>query len=132
MRAVTSSSDRESAVLGCVSSGLFPGGQWRPATGDGLFEVEDPAAEQLIATAADATATDGRAALDAAVAVWEQWAATPSRDRGELLLRTFELSTVRSPAPPRDELDCHRPRGGADSIHEPRHHRCGLPRPNCQ
>jgi succinate-semialdehyde dehydrogenase/glutarate-semialdehyde dehydrogenase len=96
MSATTSLSGRETAVLGSVPTGLFIGGRWRPATGGGQFEVEDPATQQPIATVADATVADGGAALDAAVAAQAEWAATPPRDRGEILRRAFELITARA------------------------------------
>lgn len=96
MNATTPLSGRESAVLAGVRTGLFIDGQWRPASGGGEFEVEDPATQQPIATVADATVADGRAALDAAVAVQESWAKTPPRDRGEILRRAFELITARA------------------------------------
>lgn len=96
MTVLHSPSDRESAVLGAVRNGLFIAGEWRPATGGGQLEVEDPATQRPIATVADATVGDGRAALDAAVAVQARWAATPPRDRGEILRRAFELITARA------------------------------------
>ena len=96
MTATTSLSGRENAVLGSVPTGLFIAGEWRPATGGGRFEVEDPSTQQSIAAVADATVEDGRAALDAAVAVQASWAATPPRDRGEILRRAFELITARA------------------------------------
>jgi succinate-semialdehyde dehydrogenase/glutarate-semialdehyde dehydrogenase len=96
MTATTSLSGRENAVLGAVPSGLFIAGGWRPATGGGRFAVEDPSTQQPIAEVADATVDDGRAALDAAVAVQASWAATPPRDRGEILRRAFELITARA------------------------------------
>jgi succinate-semialdehyde dehydrogenase/glutarate-semialdehyde dehydrogenase len=96
MSATTSLSGRETTVLGSVPTGLFIGGQWRPATGGGQFEVEDPATQQPIAAVADATVGDGRAALDAAVAVQASWAVTPPRERGEILRRAFELITARA------------------------------------
>lgn len=96
MSTPTSLSDRETGILSSVPNGLFIGGQWRPATGGGQFEVEDPATAQPIATVADATVADGIAALDAADAAQQGWAATPPRDRGEILRRAFELVTARA------------------------------------
>jgi succinate-semialdehyde dehydrogenase/glutarate-semialdehyde dehydrogenase len=96
MSALTSLSDEETSILGSIPTGLFIGGQWRPATGGGRFEVEDPATAQPIATVADATVADGIAALDAAVAAAQGWAATPPRERGEILRRAFELVTARA------------------------------------
>jgi succinate-semialdehyde dehydrogenase/glutarate-semialdehyde dehydrogenase len=96
MSATASLSARQTSVLGSVRTGLFIDGQWRPATGGGHFEVEDPATQQPIATVADATVADGMAALDAAVAAQQRWATTPPRDRGEILRRAFELITARA------------------------------------
>ena len=45
---------------------------------------------------ADATVADGTAALDAAVAAQADWAATPPRDRGEILRSAFESITERA------------------------------------
>jgi succinate-semialdehyde dehydrogenase / glutarate-semialdehyde dehydrogenase len=88
--------ERERAVLGAVRTGLFIGGQWRPGTGNGTVKVDDPSTGEVLTEVADATVEDGRAALDAAVAAQALWAATPPRDRGEILRRAFELITARS------------------------------------
>ncbi len=45
---------------------------------------------------ADASVADGKAALDAAVAAQADWAATPPRDRGEILRKAFEIITERA------------------------------------
>jgi len=88
-------SERERAVLAGVRTGLFIGGQWRPGA-NGEIAVEDPATEEVIAHVADADVADTRSALDAAVAAGPAWAATPPRDRGEILRRAFEMITARS------------------------------------
>ena len=87
---------REAALLAQVPTGLLIGGRWRPATGDRVLEVEDPATGAGIAHVADATGDDARAALDAAAAVQPTWAATPPRERGEILRRAFDLITDRA------------------------------------
>jgi len=84
---------REREVLGRVPRGLLIHGSWREAAT--LFAVEDPATGEAIAEVADATAADAIAALDAAVAVQDRWAATAPRERGEILRRTYELLTAR-------------------------------------
>jgi succinate-semialdehyde dehydrogenase/glutarate-semialdehyde dehydrogenase len=89
-------SGREAAVLSKVPSGLFVGGRWRPASGGATFQVDDPATQEVIAEVADGSVEDGRAALDAAVAAQDSWAATAPRDRGEILRRAFELVTARA------------------------------------
>jgi hypothetical protein len=45
---------REAALLAQVPSGLLIGGDWRPATGDRVLEVEDPATGISVARVADA------------------------------------------------------------------------------
>ncbi|GAB7190600.1 NAD-dependent succinate-semialdehyde dehydrogenase [Kineococcus sp. NUM-3379] len=86
----------EAEVVGAVPEGLFIGGRWREGTGGRTVAVEDPATGRTIARVADATAADGTAALDAAVDAAPVWAATPPRERGEVLRRAFELLTTRA------------------------------------
>ncbi|HWC81120.1 MAG TPA: NAD-dependent succinate-semialdehyde dehydrogenase [Pseudonocardiaceae bacterium] len=86
----------ETAVLDKVSKNLFIGGQWRAASEGGTFAVTDPATGETLCEVADATPRDGIAALDAAVHAQADWAATPPRQRGEILRRAFELMTARA------------------------------------
>jgi succinate-semialdehyde dehydrogenase/glutarate-semialdehyde dehydrogenase len=86
----------ETAVLDKVSKDLFIGGQWRAASEGGTFAVTDPATGETLCEVADATPRDGIAALDAAVHAQADWAATPPRQRGEILRRAFELMTARA------------------------------------
>src|SRR2546421_869018 len=88
--------DRESAVVEAVPTGLFIGGKWRDATGGARLSVEDPSTGQPLCEVADATADDAVAALDSAVSAQESWAATPPRERGEILRRTFQLMNERA------------------------------------
>ncbi|WP_036341080.1 NAD-dependent succinate-semialdehyde dehydrogenase [Mycolicibacterium aromaticivorans] len=81
-------------LLSSVPTGLWIGGEERP--GSSTFEVFDPSNDEVIATVADATAEDAVAALDAACAVQAQWAATPARDRGEILRSVFETIIDRA------------------------------------
>jgi succinate-semialdehyde dehydrogenase/glutarate-semialdehyde dehydrogenase len=83
-------------VLTSVPRQLFIGGVWRPATDGRTLAVEDPATGAVIAEVADANADDARDALDAAVAAQPAWAATPPRDRGEILRRAYQLLTERT------------------------------------
>jgi succinate-semialdehyde dehydrogenase / glutarate-semialdehyde dehydrogenase len=55
------------------------------------FEVHDPASGQVVAEVADGTPTDASAAVAAAARAFPGWAATPARQRAELLRRAFEL-----------------------------------------
>jgi len=74
-----------------VPTGLFIGGNWRAASGGATFPVRDPATGEVLAEVADATPADGIAALDAAVAAQDDWAATPPRHRSDLLRAAFDL-----------------------------------------
>ena len=87
---------REKQVLDRVPKGLFIGGEWRDATGGATFEVEDPATEQPLCAIANGTPADATFALTAAVDVQSDWAATPPRERGEILRRTFALMNERA------------------------------------
>ncbi|GAA3654271.1 NAD-dependent succinate-semialdehyde dehydrogenase [Microbacterium marinilacus] len=88
--------DRENALLEAVQTRLFIGGEWVDASAGKTFEVRDPATNAVIAEVADATAEDGIRALDAAVAVQDEWAATPPRERSDILRRAFELVRERA------------------------------------
>ena len=79
-----------------VPTQLLVAGEWRDATGGATFPVDDPATGRTLTHVADATVEDGAAALDAAVAAQADWAATPPRDRGEILRRAFEIVTERA------------------------------------
>jgi len=81
-------------LLSSVPTGLWIGGQERRAAE--TFEVLNPATEEVLATVSDATPEDGIAALDAAAAVEKDWAATPTRERGEILRSVFETITARA------------------------------------
>jgi succinate-semialdehyde dehydrogenase / glutarate-semialdehyde dehydrogenase len=87
--------DRETELLASVPDGLFIGGEWRPAAEGGTLRVFDPATGRVVKNIADARPADGMAALDAAVDAAASWAATPSRARGEILRRAFDLLQER-------------------------------------
>ncbi len=88
--------DREAAAVEGVPNQLFIGGEWRDATGGDTLAVEDPSTGESLAEVADAAPDDAIAALDAAVAVQEEWAQHPPRERGEILRRAFETMNQRS------------------------------------
>ena len=68
--------DKESAVVEAAPNQLFIGGEWRDASGGETLGVEDPSTGETLVEVADATPDDAKAALDAAVAVQEEWART--------------------------------------------------------
>ncbi|WP_112248392.1 NAD-dependent succinate-semialdehyde dehydrogenase [Kribbella monticola] len=87
---------REQEVIEACPTDLFIGGKWQAAESGRTLAVEDPATGETLCSVADASPADGLAALDAAVAAQAEWAATPPRDRGEILRRSFELMTARA------------------------------------
>ena len=82
-------------IATAAPTGLLIGAGWTDA-GDGrTLPVEDPATGEILAEVADASPADGLAALDAADAARESWAATTARERAEILRRAFELVIER-------------------------------------
>jgi succinate-semialdehyde dehydrogenase/glutarate-semialdehyde dehydrogenase len=75
---------------------LLIGGTWRDAGAGETFEVLDPADGSVLTQVADGTVDDAVDALDAAVAAQASWAATPPRERGEILRRAFEAINDRA------------------------------------
>ncbi|MFD0485378.1 NAD-dependent succinate-semialdehyde dehydrogenase [Kineococcus sp. GCM10028916] len=74
-----------------VPTGLFIDGRWRASSTGRTFDVQDPSTGQVIAAVADASPQDAQAALDAAVAAQDAWAATAPRERSDILRRAFDL-----------------------------------------
>ena len=79
-----------------VPTGLLIGGEWAGGRGGSTFPVLDPATEESIAEVADGTVEDALDAVGAAHAALPAWAATPPRQRAEILRRAFELMTERT------------------------------------
>ncbi|MFG1922983.1 NAD-dependent succinate-semialdehyde dehydrogenase [Cryptosporangium sp. NPDC048952] len=72
------------------SSGLIIGGKHLPG-GSGQFDVQDPASGRVVASVADADVHDATAAVDAAAAAFDDWAALAPRARSEILARAHAL-----------------------------------------
>lgn len=87
--------NRESALLADVPDGLFIGGEWRAAEAGKTLEVSDPSTGRVIKSIASASVADGAAAMDAAADTFPSWAATPVRERAEILRRAFDLLQER-------------------------------------
>ncbi|MGH3642910.1 MAG: aldehyde dehydrogenase family protein, partial [Mycobacterium sp.] len=81
-------------LLSSVPTGLWIGGEEREASS--TFDVLNPATDEVLLSIGNATPADGIAALDAAAAVQADWAATPARERGEILRSVFEAITARA------------------------------------
>jgi len=76
-----------------LRAALFIDGQWRDGGDGGTFPVTDPADGSTIADFPAATRADCLAAVEAAAAAQESWAATPPRERSELLRAAYDLLT---------------------------------------
>ncbi|WP_368498811.1 NAD-dependent succinate-semialdehyde dehydrogenase [Herbiconiux sp. A18JL235] len=72
---------------------LFIDGEWRQGREGRTFPVVDPSDGSTIADFAVATPDDCLAAIDAAAAAQDGWAATPPRRRSELLRAAYEVLT---------------------------------------
>ncbi|GAB2936557.1 NAD-dependent succinate-semialdehyde dehydrogenase [Rhodococcus aerolatus] len=86
---------REQTLIDSLPTKLWIGGEQVDAADGGTFDVIDPSTGDTLVTIASATPDDATRALDAAVAAQADWAATPSRERGEILRRTWELVQER-------------------------------------
>ncbi|YCK81443.1 NAD-dependent succinate-semialdehyde dehydrogenase [Arthrobacter sp. D3-18] len=75
---------------------LYIDGQWTDASDGRTSAVEDPSTGAVLTRIADASPADGDRALEAAARIQDAWAATPPRERGEILRRAFELVTARA------------------------------------
>jgi succinate-semialdehyde dehydrogenase/glutarate-semialdehyde dehydrogenase len=87
---------QEQTVVDNVAKQLYIGGEWRDASGGETLAVEDPATGETLCEIADGTPEDAKAALDAAVAMQAEWAATPPNVRSEILWRAFQLLNERA------------------------------------
>lgn len=83
-------SRRERELIASVPTKLWVGGEQVDAENGATFEVRDPSTGEVLTSVADASPADAARALDAAVAAQKGWAATPARERGEILRAVFE------------------------------------------
>ncbi len=67
------------------------GAEWRAAADGRVLEVTDPATGQVFATVPDGSAADARAAVDAAIAAFPAWRATPAKQRATIIKRWNDL-----------------------------------------
>jgi len=67
------------------------GAEWREASDTRRLEVNDPATGTMFASVPDGTATDARAAVDAAHAAFPAWRAVPAKQRAQILKRWNDL-----------------------------------------
>src|SRR5215470_12396848 len=75
---------------------LFIDGRWADGTnGRGQFEVLNPATSEPIATVADGSVEEARAAVDAGARAFPAWAARTALERGAILLKARDILTAR-------------------------------------
>ena len=79
---------------------LYINGEWRTAASGGTFEVTDPATGEVLDRVADAGVDDARAAVDAAAAAFEPWAARTAYQRSAYLYDAHQLMLERREAWP--------------------------------
>jgi len=79
-----------------IPTGLLIGGEWGGGRGGSTFPVLDPATEESITEVADGTVEDALDAVRAAHDALPAWAATPPRQRAEVLRRAWQLMTERA------------------------------------
>ena len=70
---------------------LFIDGEWRKATGEATFAVENPATNEVIAHVADGGPEDAALAIEAAGRAQAEWGKSTPRERADILRRAFEL-----------------------------------------
>jgi succinate-semialdehyde dehydrogenase / glutarate-semialdehyde dehydrogenase len=80
----------EKKVIEAAPNQLLIGGEWRDASGGARLGVEDPSTGETICEVADATPEDAKAALDAACAAQDSWAASTPNERSEILQDAFK------------------------------------------
>ncbi len=88
-------SETDHRLVDALPTGLLVGGEWRPARA-GTFAVADPSTGADLCQVAEASAEDALDALAAAQAAQPGWAATPPRDRSEILRSAYEAIVARS------------------------------------
>ncbi|MFD2675323.1 NAD-dependent succinate-semialdehyde dehydrogenase [Gulosibacter bifidus] len=84
----------EADLLAKIPTQLFINGEWVDGENE-PFVVQDPSTGGELARIANASPAQATAALDAAVAVKDEWARTTPRERGELLRKAYEAVIER-------------------------------------
>ena len=83
-------------LISSVPTQLFIDGQWRDGSGGATIEVRNPATGEVLTNVADATGEDALAALAAASEAQASWAATPPRERSDILRKAYEMLVERT------------------------------------
>jgi succinate-semialdehyde dehydrogenase/glutarate-semialdehyde dehydrogenase len=86
----------EQQVIESIPTKLYIGGEWVDGSEGDTIAVEDPATEETLVEVASGNKDDAFKALDAACAAQKEWAATPPKERGEILRRAYEAMMARA------------------------------------
>ncbi|MGB7424151.1 MAG: NAD-dependent succinate-semialdehyde dehydrogenase [Ornithinimicrobium sp.] len=86
---------RTTQILADAETQLFVNGEFVDAEGGAMFDVVNPATEEVLCQVADASPADGMRALESAGAAQADYAATTGLQRHGILLRAFELMMER-------------------------------------
>ena len=86
----------EQQLLDAIPKQLYIAGEWRDGGEGKSLSVEDPATGESLCEVADATPDDAVAALAAAHEMRDEWAATPAKERGDILRRAYEAIMERA------------------------------------
>ena len=78
-----------------VRDRLFIGGEWVPSAGTGTLDVIDSTTEAVMGTIPEGSPKDVDRAVAAARAAFPAWAATPVKERTDLLTRVSQELTAR-------------------------------------
>ena len=76
----------------------FIGGEWRDASNGAVWDVLNPATEDVVRTVPYGTGADCHVAIDAAAAAFEPWARRTAYDRGAILKQAAEMMRSRADA----------------------------------
>ena len=83
-------------IISAVPTGLLIGGRIVSSSDASTFAVHDPATGAVLAHVANGTVSDARAAVDAAAATADGWAAAAPRHRSDILRRAYEVMIERA------------------------------------
>jgi succinate-semialdehyde dehydrogenase / glutarate-semialdehyde dehydrogenase len=86
----------EQQVIESIPTKLYIAGEWVDGSDGDTIAVEDPATEETLVEVASGNKDDAFKALDAACAAQKEWAATPPKERGEILRRAYEAMMARA------------------------------------
>src|SRR4051812_2129634 len=86
----------EQQVLDSIPTKLYIGGEWVDGSEGETIAVEDPSTEETLIEVSSGNKDDAFKALDAAVGAQKEWAATPPKERGEILRRAYEAIVARA------------------------------------